>query len=119
MSEPKEKDKDLYNYKATIERIIDADTVVANISVGFNIYNVVKLRLLGINAPEKNTVEGKDAIKWLSENLPIGEEVKISTYKDSTDKFGRILAIVTYLDMDMNQELIKSGHAVEYWGGKR
>jgi micrococcal nuclease len=108
----------LYNYKATVERIIDADTVEFTIDVGFKTYMRMNMRLAGIDAPEMNTQAGKDAKAWLVDQLPVGHEVTLSIYK-TADKYGRYLAIVIYNGTDMNQELIKNGHAVEYWGGKK
>jgi len=112
------KRRELYNYTATVERIIDADTVEFTIDVGFKTYMRMNMRLAGIDAPEMKTQEGKDAKAWLEGQLPIGHEVTLSVYKVA-DKYGRYLAYVTYNGTDMNQELIKNGHAVEYWGGKR
>jgi endonuclease YncB( thermonuclease family) len=108
----------LYNYKAKVERIIDADTVEFTIDLGFKTYMRMNLRLAGIDAPEMKTQEGKDAKAWLEGQLPIGHEVTLSVYK-APDKYGRYLPYVTYNGLDINQELIKSGHAVEYHGGKR
>ena len=108
----------LYNYKATVTRIIDGDTIECTVELGFFITYSATVRLLGINAPEKNTDDGKKALDWLKQNLIEGHEVKLSVYK-APEKYGRWLAIVTYNGVDINQELVKTGHAVEYWGGKR
>ena len=113
------KETNLYNYKATVERLVDADTVDVSIDLGFDIHHKTRLRLMGIDAPERFTDEGKAATAWLAQQLPIGHEVTVSTFKDKAGKFGRILAIITYNGLDMNQELVKNGHAVEYDGGKR
>lgn len=112
------KESKLYNYKAIVERIVDADTVEFTIDVGFKTYMRMNMRLVGIDAPELKTQEGKDAKKWLEDKLPVGHEVILDVFKVA-DKYGRYLAHVTYNGVDMNQELIKSGHAVEYHGGKR
>jgi len=112
------KEKDLYNYKATLVRIVDADTIEADVQLGFYMTARLKMRLLGINAPEHNTVEGKDAITWLAGVLPIGHEIILDVYK-VPEKYGRWLAKVTYNGLNVNEELVKTGHAVEYWGGKR
>ena len=112
------KETKLYNYKATVERIIDADTVEFTIDVGFKTYMRMNMRLAGIDAPEMRTQEGKDAKVWLEGQLPIGHEVTLDVFKVA-DKYGRYLAYVTYNGTNMNQELIKNGHAVEYFGGKK
>ena len=51
-----------YTYWATLERVIDGDTVVLNIDLGFNVtLTGVHMRIYGIDCPEKNTEEGQDA----------------------------------------------------------
>lgn len=112
------KETSLYNYRATVERVIDADTVEFTVDVGFKTYMRMNMRLAGINAPEIGTDEGKAAKRWLESKLPVGHTVTLSVFKVA-DKYGRYLAYVDYNGTDMNQELIKSGHAVEYFGGKR
>ena len=43
----------LYTYKANIVRVIDGDTVVADIDLGFDVWlRKEHLRLVGIDAPE-------------------------------------------------------------------
>lgn len=44
-----------YIYKAKIINVVDGDTVDATIDVGFKMTTVQRLRLLGINTPEKNS----------------------------------------------------------------
>lgn len=112
------KEDKLYNYRAIVERIVDGDTAEFTIDVGFKTYIRMNMRFAGIDAPEMNTDEGKAAKAWLIENMPIGHEVTLSVYKVA-DKYGRYLAIIDYNGQNINEELIKSGHAVEYHGGKR
>lgn len=112
------KETNLYNYKGNVIRLIDADTVLVDIQLGFYLTYQTKIRLLGINAPEKNTKEGKKAIEWLEKTLPLNQEITLEVYK-APEKYGRWLAYITYNGLNINQELIKSGNAVEYYGGKR
>lgn len=112
------KEDKLYNYKARVERIVDADTAEFTIDLGFKTYMRMNMRFAGIDAPEMSTEEGKVAKAWLVEQLPVGHEVTLSVYKVA-DKYGRYLAYITYNGQNINEELIKSGHAVEYHGGKR
>lgn len=109
----------LYHYKAVLDRVVDADTIDVVIKLGFEIDYKTRLRLNGINAPEVSTPEGKLAKSWLTAQLPVGTELEIKTYKDKGDKFGRFLADVLVLGTNMNEELVKQGHAVLYDGGKR
>ena len=112
------KEIDLYNYKATLVRIIDADTIEADIQLGFYMTYRSKIRLLGINAPERYTEDGKAATAWLANYIPLGHEIKLDVFK-AAEKYGRWLAYVIYNGVNVNEELVKQGHAVEYDGGKR
>ncbi|MDP8213379.1 MAG: DUF1016 N-terminal domain-containing protein [Candidatus Zapsychrus exili] len=59
----------LYTYPAKITKIIDADTVDAQIDVGFSIGLNERLRFKGIDAPEITTQAGKVAKKFLVDYL--------------------------------------------------
>ena len=50
---------------------------------------------------------------------PVGSTVTIKTTKDGRGKFGRILGEIFIEDVNINQQLVAEGHAVEYFGGKK
>lgn len=105
----------MYQYSALVSRVIDADTVVLDVDLGFHIRHRITTRLDGINAPEINTPEGKDARDALL-FLIGGKTLAINTIRDRQDKYGRWLAVL-YLEDGVttaNQWLIDSGHAVPY-----
>ena len=117
----------VYKYKCKIVRIIDGDTVVANVDLGFEVeLKAQKIRLYGINTPESRTRDKEEKkrgleAKWrLTELLGTGE-----FYLESHDKgkYGRILGVLYQTDdfsiRSINQILVDEGHAVEYFGGKR
>jgi micrococcal nuclease len=106
----------LYHYKATVTRIVDADTLYVLIDCGFSIYKKEKLRLARIDAPEIRGAEkiaGRAATDWLKSKVEVGDEVIINTTK--ADGFGRYIAEVFVLDGDsyinISDELVKVGHA--------
>ena len=66
-------------------RIIDGDTVEAAYLVG-----PIKIRLNGIDAPEKNTPEGKQAKAYMEWLLP--RQVVLVAELNGIDKYGRQLA---------------------------
>ncbi len=131
-----------YWYAATIERIVDGDTVTATIALGCDVYISQRLRLYGINAPETHGVSkaspeykrGMKATNFLKDLIG-GKEVLIHTHKDKTGKYGRYLAEIYLLDGDevkqinngvriegkdsVNDLMIEKGLAVPYYGGKR
>ena len=53
----------MYKYKAKVVRIIDGDTIDALIDLGFEVKLRKKVRLWGINAPEKRKNTKKEALK--------------------------------------------------------
>lgn len=53
--------KQLYLYKACLKRVVDGDTIHANIDLGFGIWHEEILRFAKINAAENSTTAGKQA----------------------------------------------------------
>jgi endonuclease YncB( thermonuclease family) len=112
-----------YVYKVLDIEVIDGDTVIAEIDLGFNVHHKCRMRLWGINAPEINTQEGKTAKLWLGDAVGSNTLV-VRTIKDKEDKYGRMLCIL-YWHLSgtryecINQEMIDDKMAVEYYGGKR
>jgi micrococcal nuclease len=107
----------MYEYRAKIERVVDGDTVVVTVDLGFSIRSKMVLRLYGINAPELVGDPGPGrASKEFLVSLVEGRDVTIRTYKDKGDKYGRILAEL-FCDGDaesVNRQMIRAGFAVEY-----
>jgi micrococcal nuclease len=110
----------LYEYSATLERIIDGDTVVMLVDLGFSTFRRDTFRFYGINAPEHTTPEGQAAITYINTLIKPGDVITTKTYKDKTEKYGRMLATLTRADgLCINDDMVKSGHAVAYFGGAR
>lgn len=108
----------LYEYHATVIKIVDGDTVDLNVDLGFRIWNRDRFRLLGINAPEvvgATHDAGIAAKQHLEQIMPIDSAVVIHSEKPvSRDKYGRWLARLFLGDKDINQAMIDDGFAVEY-----
>ncbi len=85
-------EKPSYSYEAIVERVIDGDTLIAVIDVGFGTRVREKLRLRGIDCPELNTPAGEQAKRFVIERLPEDSKILIKTYK--TDLYGRFVADV-------------------------
>lgn len=110
----------MYIYKASLHRVIDGDTVVLIVDLGFTIKVEQTFRLYGINCPEKNTPEGKAAAEFTRNwfTAAEGKTILISSYKPSkpleTEKYGRYLVSI-YIDGEntiLNHALVQAGHAV-------
>jgi micrococcal nuclease len=108
----------MYEYKIKkILKIIDGDTLDAEIDLGFNIVITQRIRLAGIDAPETRTknleekVDGLESKRWLEEKLTTSKPMFIRTEKD--DKYGRILGWI-YIGEDsitVNTHMIREGYA--------
>mgnify|MGYP003650918726 FL=1 len=123
----------MYNYNAKCTRVVDGDTIDAEIDLGFDIKVTKRIRLGGINAPEsrtRNKVEkklGLAAKERLKEMLE-GAANCFELESQEIGKFGRVIGrllidriagkdVIT--KVCVNDCLVKEGHAVEYDGGKR
>ena len=45
----------LFCYNAKVSRVVDGDTVDADLDLGFKVFTKQRIRLYGINAPESRT----------------------------------------------------------------
>lgn len=84
--------KPTYIYRAILDRVIDGDTLLVYIDHGFDVHIRVRLRLLGVNAPEVFTPSGVAAKTRLTNLLSIGEETIVDIAK--RDRYGRWLGEV-------------------------
>ena len=110
-------------YQATLERVVDGDTIDVTLDLGFNVkLHKQRCRLAGIDTPESRTrnLQEKALGKLASARL---SELCVGTFKIQSlgkGKYGRILAIPYTEDgKDICKMLVKEGHAVEYWGGTK
>ena len=125
----------MYQYKAQVKAVIDADTIDVLIDLGFGVHTMQRLRLYGIDAPEMKTEAGKIAKEYVKSVL-LGADaamfVYVRTFKDRKDKYGRKLAVLYFEPVSMaddydeskiemmpnsfNLQIVRRGHAVErYW----
>ena len=110
-------------YNATLERIVDGDTIDVTLDLGFNVkLHNQRCRLAGIDTPESRTKNLEEKALGLKAKERL-KELCIGSFKIQslgTGKYGRILAIpYTEDNQDICQMLISEGHAVEYWGGTK
>ncbi|PTG04408.1 nuclease [Staphylococcus chromogenes] len=108
-------DKQLYIFKAKVLRVIDGDTLEMRIDLGFHTHTVRKVRLLGVDTPERGET-GYNEAKAFTTGTVLGKDVYVQTYK--ADAFGRYLADVWYREGDnefrlshelSNRGLVKEG----------
>ena len=122
-------DKDPYIYRIkSVGRVVDGDTIDADIDLGFDISLTKRIRLAGIDTPESRTKDldekklGLDAKNWLKHQLEDAFDVVIRTEKpDSTEKYGRIIGhlFINGQDESLNNQMITEGYALPYDGGTK
>lgn len=122
----------MYTYNIELLRVVDGDTIDAKIDLGFDVSVKKRVRFLGINTPESRTrdleekargLAAKDRVKQLLEGA---NTIELNSH--GVGKYGRCLGELSIDIVDgkqnltlvnINELLIKEGHAVEYHGGKR
>ncbi|MEU8469582.1 thermonuclease family protein [Streptomyces sp. NPDC029006] len=110
----------MYLYAARLAAVIDGDTIDFDIDLGFGIWTRQRIRLAGLNCPEHGAPDGASATAFTSDWLAQhASELVIRTRKDHREKYGRMLGVVLAGVANLNAELVASGHAVPYDGGRR
>jgi micrococcal nuclease len=120
-------DKDPYIYRVKqVLRVVDGDTIDADIDLGFDISLTKRVRLSGVDTPESRTTDlkekalGLEVKEWLKKNLDGKKNILIKTeLPDSTEKYGRILGRLYVDDICLNDRMISEGYAWTYDGGTK
>jgi micrococcal nuclease len=109
----------MYKYNAQVLKVIDGDTVDLFIDLGFKVGFNTRIRMIGIDTPEKNFPYGKVVKDYLT-NLLEGNKVYLDVTKK--DKYGRYLGMVYLNESDnvsINELLINENMAKAYHGASR
>ena len=115
-----------------INKVVDGDTIDVTIDLGFDLYKKERVRIAGVDTPEKMTRDleekelGIHATDWmkdkLTETIKGDEELIIRTeLKGGTGKYGRLLGwlYVGEGDISLNEQMITEGYAWAYDGGTK
>jgi micrococcal nuclease len=104
-------------------RVVDGDTIDVIFDLGFDVHLKSRVRLYGINAPESRTRDLEEKKKGLAAKSRLEDILQDSTFTIKTrleaGKYGRVLGEIFLEDANVNQQLVKEGHATPYFGGKR
>ena len=125
--------KSCYNFRVVkVNRVVDGDTIDVTIDLGFDLYKKERVRVAGVDTPEKRTKNleekalGIDATGWLKakleETIKGDEELIIRTeLKGGVGKYGRLLGwlYVGDSDLSLNEQMITEGYAHAYDGGTK
>ena len=119
----------MYTYRVkSVNRIVDGDTIDVTIDLGFSIHINQRVRVAGIDSPEKRTSDtgekslGIDATEWMTKRINESPELIIKTaVEGSMGKYGRVLGwlFVGDEDVSLNEQMINEGFAWKYDGGTK
>ena len=125
--------KSCYNFRVIkINKVVDGDTIDVTIDLGFDLLKKERVRIAGIDTPEKRTRNldekalGIDATEWLKSKLTDtikgDDELLIRTELiGGVGKYGRLLGWLYIGDsnVSINEQMISQGYAWEYDGGTK
>jgi len=125
--------KSCYNFRVTeINRVLDGDTIDVTIDLGFDLYKKERVRIAGVDTPEKRTRNleekalGIDATEWLKAKLEGtlagDDELSVRTeLVGGVGKYGRLLGWLYIGDdlVSLNEQMIEEGYAHPYDGGTK
>ena len=123
--------KSCYNFRVIeINKVLDGDTIDVTIDLGFDLYKKERVRIAGVDTPEKRTRNleekalGIDATNWLKDKLEGAvagdDDLVIRTELDGgVGKYGRLLGWLYIGDsnLSLNEQMITEGYAWSYDGG--
>jgi len=125
--------KSCYNFRVVeINRVVDGDTIDVTIDLGFDLFKKERVRVAGVDTPEKRTRDleekelGIHATDWLKEKLDgaiSGDDDLIirTELVGGMGKYGRLLGwlYIGDSDLSLNEQMIDEGYAWEYDGGTK
>ena len=117
----------MYTYFVkSVDRVVDGDTIDISIDLGFDLTKKERVRLAGIDTPEKRTKDQKEkemgyqATEFLEMHLMEAKKLTVKTEKEG--KFGRMLGWLYKSETDttsINQIMIDKGYTWSYDGGTK
>ena len=125
--------KSCYNFRVVeINRVVDGDTIDVTIDLGFDLFKKERVRVAGVDTPEKRTRNleekelGCEATNWLKEKLDGAisgdDDLVIRTeLVGGVGKYGRLLGWLYVGDSgtSLNEQMIAEGYAWSYDGGTK
>ncbi|AOV60933.1 endonuclease [Synechococcus phage S-CAM22] len=115
-----------------INRVLDGDTIDVTIDLGFDLYKKERVRIAGVDTPEKRTRDleekalGLDATNWMKKELEgaiEGEDDLVirTELVGGMGKYGRLLGWLYIGDaqVSLNEQMIEEGYAWAYDGGTK
>ena len=103
----------MYIYKAKCLRVVDGDTIDAQIDLGFDTHKVIRIRLVGVNAAESRTRDLEEkarglAAKQFVKDILSKHKNEFVLHSQGVGKYGRCLGEIFLGDVKLN-EFMASG----------
>ena len=125
--------KSCYNFRVVeINRVVDGDTIDVTIDLGFDLFKKERVRVAGVDTPEKRTRDdeekalGLDATYWMKAKLEGAidgdDDLVIRTeLVGGMGKYGRLLGwlYIGDAELSLNEQMIEEGYAWAYDGGTK
>lgn len=92
---------------AVVVAITDGDTIEVEWGRGRE-----RLRLIGVNSPERGECWADEAGRVLEALIPVGSEVGMTVDRSDRDQFDRLLRYLWVGSMSVNEELVRRGAAI-------
>lgn len=114
-----------YTYLGRAVRVVDGDTIDVEMSLGFHLRALMRLRLLGVDCPERQgatreagALASLYTATWVAETDPAHADWPLLVTTHKSDVFGRFLARVERCSDGrcLNDDLVADGHAVPFDG---
>lgn len=101
--------KATYVYKAIVENVVDGDTLLVRIDLGFATWRQQRIRLASIDTPAMDQPKGQEAADFVSQCLDPCDFIMIKTNK--IDIYGRYIGHIFYLPDETNKaKIFETGH---------
>ena len=115
----------MFEYSAKVVRIVDGDTLDAEIDIGFDVFVKKRIRFYGVDCWESRTRDLEEKKRGLAAKARVielleGNGNKFVLQSHELGKYGRVLgSIILDDDRDVCDILLEEGHAYAYHGGNK
>lgn len=104
----------MHPVQVSIQRVVDGDTIHVRLPDDVHVEGLgrgsnVKVRIHGIDAPERCQAWGRESTKALRQMLPVGSTAQLTMR--GTDRYGRVLADVHVGASDVGATMVATGNA--------
>lgn len=107
----------MYEYRTTVERVIDGDSYAMRVDLGWHVSIEGSVRLIGVDCPERGTPAADEATTFVADRFAHARRITVTTIRrDPSRSFARYLARVDVDGADLADLIIEAGHGTPYPG---